>query len=242
MTNPSLLELQRLDARIEESERRLAGFGPLLAEVAEPASVLSQEVETTEARIRDMKIEERRVERTVEERRGRAKKLEKRLDGVRNLREEAAVRAELDIVRRALDADEQEALTLLDQIRRLEDRLEEEERALLQAEDEIEPTRRELLESRERAEGELERLREEREAYADRLGRAERSAYDRVRAGGRRIAVRELTDAGACGRCFGMVPLQRQNEIRHGTETIRCEFCGVILAVPERREAVKESG
>jgi hypothetical protein len=30
-----------------------------------------------------------------------------------------------------------------------------------------------------------------------------------------------------------MVPLQIQNEIRHGGSLIRCEACGVILAAPD---------
>jgi hypothetical protein len=30
-----------------------------------------------------------------------------------------------------------------------------------------------------------------------------------------------------------VVPLQLQNEIRHGDALIRCEGCGVILAAPE---------
>ena len=45
--------------------------------------------------------------------------------------------------------------------------------------------------------------------------------------------VAELTVDGACGHCFSMVPLQEQNEIRHGEQLIRCEACGVILAAPE---------
>jgi hypothetical protein len=33
-----------------------------------------------------------------------------------------------------------------------------------------------------------------------------------------------------------MVPLQVQNEIRHGVGLIRCEACGVILATPAPEE------
>jgi NADH-ubiquinone oxidoreductase chain 1 len=57
--------------------------------------------------------------------------------------------------------------------------------------------------------------------------------YQAIRGGGSRAAVAELTEDGACGNCFGMVPLQHQNEVRHGESLIRCEACGVILAAPE---------
>jgi len=46
--------------------------------------------------------------------------------------------------------------------------------------------------------------------------------------------VATLTEDGACGACYGMVPLQLQNEIRRGSALLRCEACGVILtAEPE---------
>ena len=47
------------------------------------------------------------------------------------------------------------------------------------------------------------------------------------------MVVVSLLEDGACGHCFGMVPLQIQNEIRGGAEMLRCEECGVILTAPE---------
>ena len=38
-----------------------------------------------------------------------------------------------------------------------------------------------------------------------------------------------------------MVPLQFQNEIRHGTALIRCESCGVILAAPDPEGVAAEA-
>ena len=241
-TAPSLMDLQNLDVEIVETEKYLAGFGPRLAQVDEPAAVLMKEAESTEARIREMQLEERRLELAADERRDRIQKLETRFDAVRNLREEAAVHAELDLVRRALEGDEMEALTLLDQIRRLEGRLEETRSALGLAEETTEPTRRELLRERDTVEERFSRLRERREDYARRITSAERRVYESVRAGGRGIAVSALTDDGACGHCFGMLPLQRQNGIRHGLEMIRCEFCGVILTAPSPGEPEAADG
>ncbi|NIP59041.1 MAG: hypothetical protein GWM92_12170, partial [Gemmatimonadetes bacterium] len=115
-THSALKELQRLDDAIDRAEARIAEFEPLLAEVDEPALELREEVENTRSRLKELKLEERRLETTAEEKRSRMNKLEERLKSVRNLREDAAVHAELDMVRRAVEADEQEALSLLDQI------------------------------------------------------------------------------------------------------------------------------
>jgi predicted nucleic acid-binding Zn-ribbon protein len=228
----ALKELQQLDLRIQEARQRILDFDPLLAEVEEPALVLAGEVTTTRSRLQEMRQEERRLEISTEEKRARVKRLDERLGGVRNLREEAAVSAELDMVRRALQTDEQEAYTLIDQIRKFDARLVELEAALGEAQAQLEPRVKGLQDERETARATLEALEARREAFAKRMPPHEVRLYESIRTGGRRLAVAELTEDGACGHCFGVVPLQLQNEVRHGRGLIRCEACGVILAAP----------
>jgi predicted nucleic acid-binding Zn-ribbon protein len=232
----ALRELQRIDQEIEGARERVAGFEPQLEEVEEPARALESEVETTRGRLREMRVEERRLEVTTQEKQARARKLEERLQQVRNVREESAVSAELEMVRKALESDEQEALSLLDQIRKLELRLEEQESLLEQAEAAVEPRRDELLAEREQARKALDDARAQREVFAGSVADKELRLYESIRGGGRRQAVSTLTADGACGNCFGMVPLQVKNEVRHGAALIRCEACGVILAAPSPDE------
>lgn len=227
-----LRELQRLDDTIAEVQDRIREIDHALEEVEQPALQLDQEVGTTRGRLQEMKVEERRVELAGEEKQERLKKLEDRLGNVRNVREESAVNAELDMVRRARESDEQEALHLLDQIRRLEDRLDEQSEALEDAQSEVEPRKKELAEARSEAEAQAERLQREREAFAESLDPAELRTYEGIRSGGRRRALANLTEDGACGNCFSMVPPQLRIEIQHGNRLFRCEACGVILAAP----------
>ncbi len=217
---------------MDEVRGRVAEFDPLLAEVDEPVLILEGEVTTTLSRLKEMKLGERRLELSADEKRVRMKQLQERMNTVRNLREEAAVQTELDLLRRALDADEQEALTLLDQIRKLEDRLQEAETGLEEARVYVEPRRRELLDGQKKALAEFSSLEDEREAYSSQVKVEELRVYEAIKAGGRSIAVSNLTDDGACGHCFNMVPLQIRTEIRSGTKMIRCEACGVILTPP----------
>ena len=232
-TSGTLKELQDLDLDLEKIRRRIPELEALLAEVDEPALALEQEVTTLQGRLAEMKVEERRLERTVDDRRARTKMLKERLKAVRNLREEAAVQAEIDLLQRALEGEEQEALTLLDQIRKLEDRLQEEEAALQKARAELEPRRAELLAEQKQTEDEVLRLENRRSSYAVRIPEKELQNYERIRGGGRSVAVAFLTPDGACGHCFGMIPLQVQNEIRSGRALVPCEFCGVLLNAAE---------
>ncbi len=236
-TRTSLKELQNLDQAIAAIRSSAQSFDLLLEEVNAPVARLEQEVEALEKRLTELKLEENRIELTIEERRVRAAKLQERMDAVRNVREEAAVHAELEMVRRALESEEQEALSLLDQIKRLEGQSEEQEAAYQEALAEVEPHRKGLVEEQQSADGKLEALQAERDAFAAGIDPGERRIYDSIMAGARDVAVAELTQDGACGNCYNMVPLQIQNQIRHGEGMIRCEGCGVILT-PESEEGL----
>ncbi len=226
----TLKELQNIDFLLEQLKSRVAEYDPLLAEVEKPAQALEQEVVTLKGRIQEMKVEERRLEHSADDRRSRSKMLQERLKSVRNLREEAAVRAEMDLLRMALEGDEHEALSLLDQIRKMEDRQDEQQAALKEARTAVEPTRLQLIEEQKNALEEFSLLKEKRKAYSSQVPPRDLQNYERIRSGGRSVAVAPLTPDGACGHCFGMIPLQVQNEIRKGTVTISCEACGVLLS------------
>lgn len=230
-----LKELQKLDTRIAEARQRIADFDPRLAQAEEPALRLESDLGTARTRLQELKLEERRLELSAEEKRTRRKKLDERLGSVRNLREEAAVSAELEMVKRAVQNDEQEMLALIDQLRKIEERTSELEKSFKEASEMAGPQRDALLAERAEAERGLEALRAERARFIGNVNAAELKVYDAIRAGGRHVAVADLTEDGACGHCFGMVPLQLRNEIRHGRGLNRCEGCGVILtaATPE---------
>ena len=229
----NLVELQRIDLKIVEVQQQIRDFDPLLGEVEEPALVLESDAQKTRARLKEINLEERQLELSVAEKRERQKRLDERLGSVRNLREEAAVSAELEMVKQALQNDEQEALSILDQIRRMEGRLEELDEAITEARGIVGPRLEELISGRDAAEKELGALEQDRENFVHTMDALEIRLYEGIRRGGRVTAVAALTEDGACSHCFGIVPPQLQNEVRHGESLIRCEGCGVILTLTE---------
>ena len=228
-TMDALREVQELDNRIRELEQQITAFDPQLAEVEGPALELESEAAQVRERLEQMQADARRLERAAEDKQARVAKMDERLTRVSNLREEAAVRTELDLMRRALEADEKEALQLMEQISRAEIALDELERRAGEARTEVEPRQAELLAGRKELEDQAEELRGRRAEVLDSVGDRERRVYDSFQASGRKVVVASLTPDGACGNCFGMIPLQLQNEIRRGGELIRCENCGVIV-------------
>lgn len=233
-TMGSLREVQKLDERIGELREALATFDEKLAEVEEPALALEAELSQVSDRLAQMRTDVRRLERAADDKRARAEKMDQRLTRVSNLREEAAVQTELDLIRRAIEGDEQEALQLIDQISRTERAVEELEEAATEAREEVEPRQRALVEDRQTYIDRVEAFQDRRTEVLAEMGAAERRVYEAFHQSGRSIVVASLLEDGACGHCFGVIPLQLQNEIRRGEGLIRCENCGVILtAEPE---------
>jgi len=232
-TTTALKELQRLDMKIRDAEHRAEAFLPQIEDVDGPALELESEAAATRSRLQEMRLDERRHELAADEKRSRARTLQERLSAVRNVREEAAVTAELEMVRRTLEGEEQDALTLLDQIRKLEARLDEQEANLTAAREEVEPRRRELVQAREAVLVEITEFTKKRGEFSQSVDPRQLSLYQGIRGSTGRQAVSDLTADGACGHCFSMMPLQVQNEVRHGSDMVRCEACGVILTASE---------
>jgi len=237
MTNTtmgSLREVQKLDERIREIRIEMRAVDERLAEVEEPALALEAELTQLRERLRQMGADARKLERSADEKRARAEKLDQRLTRVSNLREEAAVKTELDLIRRAISGDEQEALQLLDQIRRSE--LAEADLAARtgQAREDVEPSQAALRAERDALGRRLEEFEARRTEVLDHVNSTERRVYESFHQSGRAVVVAALLEDGACGNCFGLIPLQIQNEVRQASTLIRCEACGVILtAEPE---------
>ncbi|MEX0855966.1 MAG: hypothetical protein WD056_00200 [Gemmatimonadota bacterium] len=228
-TMSALREIQTIDERVREIRKEIEAFDDRLAEVEEPALALEKELSQLQDRLTQMRADARRLERSADDKRARADKMDLRLQKVSNLREEAAVRTELDLLRRAIEADEQEALQLIDQVRRLEETEEELLERAGAARAEVEPRQDALLADRQSWQARFDEFASRRAAALESVAELERRVYDAFHQSGRRIVVAALLEDGACGHCFGVIPLQVQNEVRSGDTMIRCEACGVIL-------------
>jgi predicted nucleic acid-binding Zn-ribbon protein len=235
-TMSALREVQKIDEKIREVKKEMGAFDERLAEVEEPALALEQELSQLRERLTQMRADARRLERASDDKRARAEKMDQRLQKVSNLREEAAVRTELDLIRRAIEADEQEALQLIDQIRRLEVTDEELQGRSAAARAEVGPRQAALLADRDTWQTRMADLQSRRAEALGSVAAVERRVYDAFHQSGRSVVVATLLEDGACGNCFGVVPLQTQNEVRRAGGLIRCEACGVILTTEPEPE------
>jgi predicted nucleic acid-binding Zn-ribbon protein len=228
-TYEALLGLQSLDEQMDQARERVRRFDPELEELQAPEVAAEREVEALRERLAEMKTEVRRLERGAEDKRAQLRRYEERLNRVRNAREEAAARTEIDLIRRAVEADENDALDLMDQVKRTELKVDELEKKLSQLRAETAPRKEELERGRDEAEEQLALLEDQRRNKLVRLSGEAARLYERIRAGKTRVTLARLTPDGACGHCFSLIPIQEQRQIRQREALHRCEACGVIL-------------
>ena len=225
----SLLALQDLDREIAKARRRVAEVEAELAEAVKPVTDLEKEVTAVRTDLEDTRGKVKKLERAAEQKRDRLKQYEERMNRVRNAREEAAVQTEVDLVRKAAETDESEAITMMDQTTRKELKASELAGRLDSVRKEVAPRETELTQKRDEATAALTDLQDRRTARIAQLEPTAREAYTRAMGSKKGQVVAALTKDGACGNCYSVLPLQKQSEVRAATRIVRCEFCGVIL-------------
>lgn len=228
----ALLALQELDDAIIKAEARIDEYRPLLESLEAPVVNAARERDATQARLEELRSEIKKLEKNAAQKRDRLATYEERLGRVRKPREESAVRSEIDLVSRALQADTTDLKQLSEQATRTDLKLDDIERQIAKVKADIATQRDELIAARTEAEVELEQLRDRRKNHSIRLDPPSLRLYERVRSGRARLAVAPLTAEGACGNCFNILPVQEQTEVRRGESLHRCEGCGTILYVP----------
>ena len=228
-TYEALLELQDLDSQMRQAKEKVKRFEPELEELDAPVQQAEQEAGAARKRLDELKAEARRLERAAQDKRAQLSKYEEHLEKARNQREEQAARTEIDLIRKAVEADEDDAMSLMEQITRMELKVDELEKKLESIREETAPKRQELVEARNEASSQLTVLEDQRQNKLVRLPEQAARVYERIRGGKTGVALATLTEDGACGHCFSMIPIQEQNEIRRKQALHRCEACGVIL-------------
>jgi uncharacterized protein len=228
----ALLALQELDDEIDRARARVAEFKPQFEVLDAPVAAAERELEATRGKLEELRAEQHRLQRNAQQKQERLAACQERMTRVRNAREESAVQTETDLVSRALEADNADLASVSEQATRTDLKLDDLQRQLDRARAEIAARREELSAELAAAESELAQLLDRRENAAVRLDTPSRRLYERIRSGLSRTTLAPLTDEGACGYCFNILPVQEQQVVRSGSTLHRCEGCGVILYAP----------
>lgn len=223
----SLLQLQEIDQEITKAEGRLNALTPRIAELRTPLASIEQESQGVRTQLDKLKHHVRKLEHGAENKRQRLKSFQEKAEKSRR-HDESEIKAEIDFIRGAVDAEEAELADTNMGVRRSEQKLEDLQKQAGRVQAEIDPKLQEIEAERAEIQSELDVLKDKRARQTANMDKAAVRLYDRVRMG-KRAALAPLTPQGACGSCYNQVPMQEQTEIRSANGIRRCEACGTIL-------------
>jgi predicted nucleic acid-binding Zn-ribbon protein len=224
----SLLQLQELDQQIATAEAKVEAFTRKFDEARSPVTGLERDIGTATNKLDELRFQQRKLDTGVENKRTKLRQFQERAEK-RAMRNEAGTKAEMDLIRRAVDAEVEEAGDVGEQVKRQDMKLDDLRKALERANEDISPKVAELESERAEAQTELQQLLDKRNAITAPLDKPALRLYERVRLGKKRNALAPMTADGACGSCYNVLPVQEQTEVRNGNGLHRCEACGVIL-------------
>ena len=227
-----LLELQRLDDQLVESQTEHEGIPARRERIAEERSAAEERLSAAKQALEDGQLGMRQVESALQDRETLLEKLEGQQFQVKSNDAYTALLHEMAQAREAISDHETKILEHMEAIERATASLE----AAAQEAESVRSRHTEEEREIETRQGELtseiERFRELRTQAGQGVERELLSHYERV-ASGRRPAVVSITDE-RCSGCRVRIPPQSFIEILRGEAIVTCDNCSRILLHAER--------
>ena len=226
-----LYELQGLDSEIELRQRRLAEVKSELGDRGE-LDHLEEEMAQQSSSLKELQLDQQRLELDAEGVRQKLKELETKLYGgsVKVPRELEGMQLEATYLRtnlQGLDDQLLESMMTLEAAQQGLKGLGERHRS---TESEWVAHQEELAQERERLTGELKGLGSRRKKMTSPVDSSDLKLYERLRSskGGQAVA---LLERGLCRACRMTIPTHQLQRARSGREVVLCNSCGRMLFV-----------
>ena len=236
-----LYKLQMIDSKIDEIRRLRGDIPQKVRELEDEIVGINTRIKNLETSIETIKNSIKDHEISINEANTLIKKYEEQRDNVRNNREYDALTREIEYQKTDISLREKRIKEFNEQLKIRQEELQEAKKELEDKQQDMEEAKKELEEVVQDTEKEEQELIEKRKDFEKLLEERILRAYNRIRRGVRNgLAVVPITESGACGGCYNMIPPQRQLEVSLHKKILNCEFCGRILVDDSIVEKVKK--
>jgi uncharacterized protein len=223
-----LFALQDVDSRLQALHLQISELEKAAVEVATQATATRARANLQRQEVADLEKRRREIEGRLRDEEQRIKNRRMRMQQIRNERELAAVKHEIDLSRESNALLEEELLQIFEtldgrnaQLKTLDEELAAQEAQLEERQLEVEAKREEL---RER----LEATTAERNQLAAAIVPGDLDRYDKLRARRGGVAVVAIRQ-GNCGGCGVQVPPRLLLEIHRNLDVVPCPSCNRLL-------------
>ena len=224
----ALLELQEIDEDIKELEGicrpvRIGGAGLQATQTR-----AGKAWEEKQWELKELRVKEGKIELDLKDLRSRLVRYERQQVECKTNVVYSALNNKIKQAEQQISDKEDEGLQLIEEIDALEKEIDMQRKEYEENAREFKARESELLGQKRETEGILRQLRQKKERAAKRVPDDLRKRYKRIRDNKEGLAVVPLRD-NVCSGCFGVVPIQKVNEIKHDDELKSCDSCGRII-------------
>ncbi len=238
-----LIELQKLDSKALEAERKLAAEPERLQALETRLETGRQDVLSAKARLADNQVARRAIEKDVAMHQGRLSKFREQAMAVKTNQEYHAVQHEISFAQTEIKTLEDRELELMMEADELTGAVKRSEAALAADQKSAEAEKAAITAENVEMQALLARLRADRALVVGALNPSVLSIFEKVSARRNGVAVAEARD-GICTICHVRLRPQVFNTVLRNTQIMQCDSCQRILyfvpapvAAPDARPA-----
>ncbi len=224
----TLCEMQKLDTRLMEHERKRAQVPIRVTEMEQELSSTREKIVREKEIIDELDKERRKKEKELDAEKERIKKVQSKLYEIKTNKEYQAVLKEIEAAQGANDKTEEEIILLLERVEELRKDYEAATSQIKKREKEVEAERKELEKELGSLDSIVADLKKERDNLLKLLSGEAKARYKVLmeRRGG--LAVVNVKN-GVCLGCFMNIPPQLFNEVTRNARLITCPSCNRIF-------------
>jgi predicted nucleic acid-binding Zn-ribbon protein len=228
----TLCEMQKLDTRLIEHERKRAQAPKRLAEIEQDLQKAKDKMAKEKEIIEELDKERRRKETELDSEKERIKKVQSKLYEIKTNKEYQAVLKETEAAQAANDKTEEETILLLERIEELRKDYESSVAYVKKRDKEIDAEKKELEKEMSSLDSVVKKLKKERDALLSRVGGEAKARYKVLMEKRSGVAVVNVKN-GICLGCYMNIPPQLFIEVTRNARLITCPSCNRIFYYQE---------
>jgi len=231
----ALIELQEIDLKLDRLNDERGDLPDIVnnlkTKIANEEDLLNNQENT----LKELKVEEKKIELELETTRTQLKKYEEQLYQVKTNKEYDAIANETESTKNIIDTNENRILEIAESVEQLESSIAELKKNKQAMQKELNESNEDLQAKINESSEEENILVQERNITQKSLTKQQLNTYNRIRGAKNGVAVAHC-NGGICSGCFSFIPPQKVVEIKNMKNIFTCESCGRILVWNQNEE------
>jgi predicted nucleic acid-binding Zn-ribbon protein len=225
-----VIQLQSLDQKIAALDKEVAALPKHIATIEKALESHNRKLEADRAALAANQKDRKRLEGEIQVHEQKISKLKEQMLGAKTNEQYKAFQHEIEYIQKEIRKAEDRILELMTESEPLDANVKKAEVALKQEKVVVEEEKGRARKRTAEDQGFLDQHRTQRAEIVAKLPKATVTTYDRVRTKSGGIAIAEVINS-RCQACQITIRPQYLQDLRKGTELMRCEQCGRFLYI-----------